>query len=740
MGRKPNQLILEFFDRGPKLEDASNRYQHTCKSCGETFPKGRIDSLTTHLIKKCPSVSQPDRDRALMQLRDLPDPEATETARQTIKSRATSGSSPTKTLANGEKVDLPITTRNWTPLEALAEVSRQITDHPDKPSSSAKASKRDETLENGGEPAASQRQLQLLPIDPTILADSPENHQSLVTALQASSNGQALPPITSFASVSPRPSPRLPGLDLGAEDGEMDGLPLSASHKNALATDAQAALLKPGLPLEPELSGIAQNAGITDKFFPKTSTTWPLVQQGTHADTLFFDSPIDETLNGHGGAKGRAATFPRPIAMNAGSPHRGFGSEFNTTLRPMKPKVRGRFTASRRKEVQEVRKRGACIRCRMLKKPCSGESPCSTCRNVESARLWKQPCVRTRIADELEVYSTGLHNSLAYHDVARVKNQVRFRASQHRLEVSHFADVGTSASFCLLEAQGPNPSLEEAGHDSEGGGMRAPLHIRLLDTEAEDLSGVLETYIQQMSSTFFDRERSPWMRATLSLSSRLAQDKSDALLGRVLELWSTNHVLVDLDMVWTTYETREATADSDAIRILINAETDEASYRLLCTQLRAAAEKRAAKVAKHVMHELERRLLQRAQSGCFETFLVAICLLNCVERLTWHFHGWEQAQPRSKWPLDRQPHYFCEQGERFADLVQMLLKMRGLPPKTYVSPDGILATDGDEAAREYLVSINLTKEEVEDRQNAVFDPDDSRSLDMKFCSKLLLPG
>lgn len=35
MGRKPNQLILEFFERGPKLEDASNRYQHTCKSCGE---------------------------------------------------------------------------------------------------------------------------------------------------------------------------------------------------------------------------------------------------------------------------------------------------------------------------------------------------------------------------------------------------------------------------------------------------------------------------------------------------------------------------------------------------------------------------------------------------------------------------------------------------------------------------------------------------------------------------------
>lgn len=42
MGRKPNQLILEYFERGPKLEDASNRYQHTCKSCGEKVRSSRM--------------------------------------------------------------------------------------------------------------------------------------------------------------------------------------------------------------------------------------------------------------------------------------------------------------------------------------------------------------------------------------------------------------------------------------------------------------------------------------------------------------------------------------------------------------------------------------------------------------------------------------------------------------------------------------------------------------------------
>lgn len=39
-------------------------------------------------------------------------------------------------------------------------------------------------------------------------------------------------------------------------------------------------------------------------------------------------------------------------------------------------KVRGRFSADRRKEVQAIRKQGACIRCRMLKKPVSLESLC----------------------------------------------------------------------------------------------------------------------------------------------------------------------------------------------------------------------------------------------------------------------------------------------------------------------------------------------------------------------------
>ena len=90
-------------------------------------------------------------------------------------------------------------------------------------------------------------------------------------------------------------------------------------------------------------------------------------QLSTHEQLLF------ESLQEHDpsltAATQRAATFPRPIAMNPSSQAKGFVNEFGNSTKPSKPKVRGRFSAARRREVQEVRKRGACIRCRMLKKP-----------------------------------------------------------------------------------------------------------------------------------------------------------------------------------------------------------------------------------------------------------------------------------------------------------------------------------------------------------------------------------
>lgn len=80
---------------------------------------------------------------------------------------------------------------------------------------------------------------------------------------------------------------------------------------------------------------------------------------------------------------------------------------------------------------------------------------------------------------------------------------------------------------------------------------------------------------------------------------------------------------------------------SDDGRVPIDEVTNPECYALLSGQLRAAAEKRAWQLSKSVMNDLERRLLQRQQSGWFETFLVALILLNCVERMCWLFRSWD---------------------------------------------------------------------------------------------------
>lgn len=133
----------------------------------------------------------------------------------------------------------------------------------------------------------------------------------------------------------------------------------------------------------------------------------------------------------------------------------------------------------------------------------------------------------------------------------------------------------------------------------------------------------------------------------------------DSLLGKTIELWVATQILVDPDMVWKvfanpsqppaptpTFSTNPLASMAGAYaRTPIDQFSDAESFALIQMQLRSAAEKRSAVNGKAVMNELERRLLQRQQSGSFETFLVALILLNCVERTCWLFKTWENAGP-----------------------------------------------------------------------------------------------
>lgn len=373
MGRKPNPLILEFFQRGQKLEDASNRYQHTCKACGEKFPKGRIDSLTAHLFRKCPAIPYKDRERAaLLQLNGSPDATGPGGAKDSNPDPGHAQPKQNGPTARGQELASAVERNNWTPLQTLAEVSRQI-DLSEKRPPTPQSFPADGTVLGSHAP------------EERVGADGSNYYADdwlMVDSKDTTDEATTLPPIQSWVPVPTTRSlsPPLPGLsfpgDMAVPPGFMPSVP---PPPPGMALDMQSDFSRRGFPLgpdplEPELAGASQNASLSDKFFHnrglgiRTASTWSAGEQGPPVDPLLLDGSQDLRPS-TSQVPPRAATYPRPIAANPSAPQRSFTSEFSAAGKQARSKVRGRFSPGRRKEVQEVRKLGACIRCRMLKKP-----------------------------------------------------------------------------------------------------------------------------------------------------------------------------------------------------------------------------------------------------------------------------------------------------------------------------------------------------------------------------------
>ncbi|KAG9186704.1 hypothetical protein G6011_09812 [Alternaria panax] len=796
MGRRPNQLILEYFERGPKLEDASNRYQHTCKSCGEKFPKGRIDSLTNHLVKKCPALPLQDRQRALLQMHELPLPD---NMAQTANTNAPGPSQ----MQHGQKMKLPFApSKQLSALETLAEVSRQHLDLSGKRMAEKQPSQAQGNHNHNHNHSHNNSANHVGLLDEFLIQDDRPDGSDMggLSHGMDMSHAPAMPSMYQFNGPlhhSPTASPHMGHMPLsssGSMSHMVPSLVMAASAANDLMP------LSNGLSMESDMNLSAHGMqGMSDgKFFH---------QQGRHHWPNIQPNSLDPMLQDHGKEQmhandqlNKSMGQQRPLAMNPGN-QTHFTTDFSMNQKPAKPKVRGRFTDSRRKEVQEVRKRGACIRCRMLKKPCSGDNPCNTCQNVESARLWKQPCIRTRIAEEFGLYSAGLHSVLAFHAMNQAKGQIRLDQTPGRIEATHFPHSGIFATFTPLKCQQTQTAQSADIDPAIFAGLVSP-DLELIDSD-DDVSGKLDHYIKKMGGHFSDTEDSNFMRMTVNVAKSVASTSADGLISKGLELWNLTRVLTSRNFEWYLFSNPSLAptitpstltpADlEDAIRTPITPLDHESSYNLITMQLIGATEKRAACLARVVMNDLERRLLQRQQANPFETFLVAVILLACVERMCWLFRSWDQPstnptaaegaedafkQPPAgdndlvtalqstsspsaptidlpapqlsparnpRWPLDKSPSLFSQQGEKFSDILNMLLKMRGVPPKpTPRSSDGILTVWGEDnnnsndKVKEWYDGIAVTMQMLDQKMNARFVGEDPREWELKFVGKII---
>lgn len=424
---------------------------------------------------------------------------------------------------------------------------------------------------------------------------------------------------------------------------------------------------------------------------------------------------------------------------------------------------RARFNATRRKEVQEVRKIGACIRCRVLRKTCSQGSPCDTCRKVLSPRVWRSGCVRTKFSEQLDLYSAGVQIVLAQARVNSLKQTMTLGSHGVLVEACHFPEC---EPFLQLQVLQRNPERDADGKplaDSSVVDDRPISYpIVMLDNDNQDVPAKVETYMREVLPELIRREPSHFMQVTLQTAVEVARKTNDELLKKSLELWGLVEIL-DRERQWTI--SAKTWAD-DAPTRSIKEDTDGELFNTICLQLAAATERKAAATSKALLTGMQRVLQDSKVKIDFNMYFAVLILLNCVEKSSWAFKAWEQENLRNLWPLEKEPVSFAQQGYVIANLLHMLLGIRKALPRTARREvDGKLVTEEENPEmREYFEAINLDCEfspwqpririkkwktnthrlavaQVKAKQERpAFSPTDSRSFELLFCSTLLLPN
>ncbi|KAK5998306.1 hypothetical protein PT974_00683 [Cladobotryum mycophilum] len=708
MGRKPNPLILEYFVRGPKLNDNSNRYPHTCKQCGENFPKGRIDSLTTHITKKCPAISDSDRMRACLELHGI------STTRTPLERHHQGG-----VQLNGQPAAQLALPQGWSALETLAEASRQVDLNENSrcqkgPDASTLASatatavavatttaahmtdrfelQEQFTLENppgsyDGRPQTSHSNKKGSLNLSVLIHWHPEADRQLAASIVG--------PVTS------------PTTDLSPEERLQALLPASASSpdaSNISVAVAATARLNPSY-VDPQLV-TTEAATLGEMTYLAATAPVPLLTE---------NPPVPPPIS-----RGGVRMDTSDGLLNGRARH-----------------ARSRFTPARRKEVQEVRKIGACIRCRILRKNCGKGTPCDTCRKVLAPRVWRTGCVRTRLHEQLDLYSAGVQVVLSQNRINILKEQLQMLNNGSVIEVSHFPETGKNIVFGTLVAL-----LEPSESQATARKSKEPFHqVIMIDQDTEDIPSKAEMYMRNVLQLFIDREPSQFMRVTLETACQLLAKNEDDLLRKALELWGLVES-IDRERQWAILE--KPSTEGEEPRWIKEAqnENDADIYTMICMQLNAAAERKANSTSKALLNHMDRLLTDSKTKVGFKIFLTALIFLNCVEKSTWAFKAWEQDHLRPGWPLERDPSVFTQQGGNLAGLLKMLLSIRKALPHTMQDADGkLVVQDKDLEVIEYFQKLDLDYETIETRQKgSQFSPADSRSLELVFCSHLLLPN
>lgn len=384
---------------------------------------------------------------------------------------------------------------------------------------------------------------------------------------------------------------------------------------------------------------------------------------------------------------------------------------------------RARFSEPRRKEVQSIRKLGACIRCRILRKTCSEGDPCLTCQKVLSPRIWRTGCVRTKVTDKLDIYNARVqayHCSRhfeAYKAAMDLKHpEVDLEAVQADTTVLFEVKVrlGTKAG----EIYDPTLSAEY---------QEVIRKVVMIDTDAsQNLPEKMQSYVGSVLPELVSGEEAAFSRITLETARSVHAEemrkaegqaqkseemkKAAKTLELALALWGYVEV-IERELKWS-YKVLPSPVARVAAHA-ITRDSDEDVFKMLGLQLTAAAEMMAEKTSKELLSRLQGHLSDGKSPIGPPIFFAVLVLLICVEKTTWAFMSWEQIpELRNAWPLEKQPDYFTKQGDGLAEGLRMLLLIRKALPTTLVREEDGVLIDADPESHycSYFQRINLNSQ------------------------------
>jgi hypothetical protein len=301
-------------------------------------------------------------------------------------------------------------------------------------------------------------------------------------------------------------------------------------------------------------------------------------------------------------------------------------------------------------------------------------------------------------------------------------------------------EVALVPNYSLVMVLGLKRYLGSSGANADQGMLsnETPLATRrpdIITLDDEMASQKISEYCMKDSviDACIENEGSPFLQATLreaktlletetirqasstqKSTSRTNQISPSALLTNVIELWIETNILISnpqqsLHIRYNPRKSAQAQVwPDDATPSSFTLPLDSRSLALIHSQIMAATESACHRLSKAVMNELERRLLQRQQVSAFATFISAVILFNCIERITAFYYSLDPSpvnttapggpilpthphQPSDIHPPNHPPSTRWPQGPHFARLLTTLLRMRALPPRTNRTADNKLA-------------------------------------------------